>query len=100
MEESKKELINIKNNVQKYFLWCHIKYNDLEKIYSEIITQKDKEFVNDLNYEGIEFTVLNNEFSKMEMKSSICINVLVMKINGLFRFPFQIKNLKIRWTCS
>ena len=38
------------------------------KIHPEIITQKDKELINDLNYEGIKFPVLNNEFSKIEIK--------------------------------
>ena len=38
----KKGLINIKNNDQKWFFWCHIRYINCIKIHPERITQKDK----------------------------------------------------------
>ena len=55
LRSSKKGLINIKNNDQKCFLWCRIRHTNSIKIHPERITQKDKKFVNDFNYDGIEF---------------------------------------------
>ena len=38
LRTSKKVLINIKNNNQKCFLWCHVKYLNPVKIHRELIT--------------------------------------------------------------
>ena len=38
LRNSKKGLINIKNNDQKFFLWCHIRHVNLVKIHPERIT--------------------------------------------------------------
>ena len=46
----KKGLINITNNDQKCFLWCHVRHINPVKIYPERIRQTDKELVNDLDY--------------------------------------------------
>ena len=62
------------------------------KIHPEIITQKDKELINDLNYEGIKFPVLNNEFSKIEIKKKF---FFVIKTYCLLQFTNQNKNLRI-----
>ena len=48
LKNPRKELINIKNNAQKCFLWCHIRHINPVKIHPERITQKDKELVNNL----------------------------------------------------
>ena len=81
LRNSKKGLINIKNNNQKYFPWCRIRYINLVKIHPERIRQKDKEIINDLDYEGIEFPVSKKDFSKIEVKSKISISFFVMKTN-------------------
>ena len=52
---AKKRLINIKNNDQKCFIWCHVRHINPIKVHPERITRRDKELVNDLNYEEIEF---------------------------------------------
>ena len=59
----KKLLINIKNNDQKCFLWCHIRHINTIKIHPERITQIDKKLVNDLNYDRIKFPVPKEDFS-------------------------------------
>ena len=41
LRSSKKGLINIKNNDQKCFLWCHVRHVNLVKIHPERITQED-----------------------------------------------------------
>ena len=39
------------------------------------ITEADKEFISDLYYDGVEFSVQEKDFSKIEVKINICINV-------------------------
>ena len=53
LRSSKKRLINIKNNDQRRFLWCHVKHINPEKINPERITQNNKKLANDLDYGGI-----------------------------------------------
>ena len=48
-----KGLINIKNNNNKCFLWCHIRHLNTLKIHPVRITKADKSMFNDLDYEGI-----------------------------------------------
>ena len=75
LKSSKKGLINIKNNDQKCFLWCHVRHLNPVKIYPERITREDKKLPNDLKYGGIEFPVQEIGFNKFETKNNICINV-------------------------
>ena len=71
LRSPKKGLINIKNKVQKCFLWCHVRHINGAKIHPERITQKDKKLVNDLDYDGIEFPVQEKDFSKIETGNNI-----------------------------
>ena len=99
LRSTKKGLINIKNNNQKCFLWSHVSHINPVKIHPERITQKDKELANDLNYDGIEFPVDKEGFSKLKRKATIGSMFFAMKINCPLRYTFQIINLKIRWIC-
>ena len=72
-----KGMINIKKNDNKYFLWCHIRHLNLVKIHPEKITKEDKNMINDINYEGIEFPVSKKGYGKIEIQNNICINVLL-----------------------
>ena len=71
----KKILINIRNNNQKCFLWCHVRHINPVKIHPERITQTNKELVNDLEYDGIGFPVQEKDFSEIETNNNICIKV-------------------------
>ena len=55
LKSSKKSLINIKDNDNKCFLWCHIRHLNFVDKNSQRITKKDKEMINKLDYEGINF---------------------------------------------
>ena len=52
-----KSLINIKNNDNKYFLLCHIRHLNPQRIHRERVTKVDKNMINDLDYKGIKFPV-------------------------------------------
>ena len=92
--------MNIKNNDQKCFLWCHVRHINPIKIHPERITRKDKNLVNNLNYDGVEFPVREKDFSKIEKKTTAFASMsFVAKTSWFFQFTFQIKNLKTRWSC-
>ena len=88
LRSSKKVLINIKNNDQKCFSWCHVRHSNPIKIHHERIRHTDKGFVSDLNYDGIEFPVREKNFGKTERKNNICINVFCYE--NQLTFPIYI----------
>lgn len=62
-----KGLINIKNNNNKWFLWCHIGHLNPLKIH-ERTTKAFGRIVNDLDYGGIKFPVSKKDYSKIEQE--------------------------------
>ena len=84
LKSPKKGLINIKNNDQKCFLWGHVRHVNLVKIYPERITREDKKLVNNLNYDGVGSPVREKDFSKIEKKNDICINMFCYENKLIF----------------
>ena len=72
----KKGLINIQNNDQKCFLWCHVRHINSTEIHPERITKKDKKRAKNLDYE-IEFPVKEEGFSKVETKTTFALTCFV-----------------------
>ena len=89
-----KGLINIKNNDNNCFLWCHIRHLNLVKIHPERIAKEDKKMINDVNYEGIKFPVSKEDYCKIEGQSNVCVNVFCYE-NGL-TYPVYVSNQKVR----
>ena len=58
------------------------------------ITQEGKELVSDLDYDEIEFPVQEKDFSNIEVRNNIWINVLGYE-NGLV-FPIYISDQKFK----
>ena len=54
--------------------------------------QKDKEFVNDLNYEGIKLSMSGNDFNKIETKNNLYMNVFCYE--NKLTFPINISDQK------
>ena len=75
LRSPRKGLINIKKKDQKCFLWCHVRYINPLKKHPEKIIKTDKKISEKLDYDGIEFPVQEKDFSKIEVKNNICINV-------------------------
>ena len=94
IKRPKKGLINIKNNDQKCFLWCHVRHINPVKIHPERITQNDKKLANDLDYDRVGFPVREKDFSKIETKNNIYINMFCYE-NKLI-FPIYISNQKLK----
>ena len=66
LKKSKQDLINIKNNDNKCFLWYHVRHLNLMSKNPNRITKEDKKLASSLNYEGIEFPVSKKDYCKIE----------------------------------
>ena len=75
-------------------LWCHIRHIDPIKMHPERITQKDKELVNNLVYDGVGFPVREKDFSKIETKNNIWINVDYYENRVVFPIYISYQKLK------
>ena len=88
LKSPRKGLINIKNKDKNCFLWCHVRHINPSKEHPERIKKTDKKVVEKFNYDGIEFPVPEKDFTKIEVKNNICINVFGYE-NGLV-FPIYV----------
>ena len=91
LRNSMKDLINIKNNDNKCFRWCHIRHLNPLKIDAEQLSKADKNMVNDLDYGEIDSPVSKRQFGKIVKKSNICINLFCY----VLVFPVYISNKKL-----
>ena len=72
---TKKGLINLKNNDNECFRWCHIRLLNPQDKDPQRIKKSDKEYINKLDYSGIKFPVEINNIDKIEKQNDININV-------------------------
>ena len=75
LRNPKKGLINIKNKDNECFRWCHIRHLNPQEKNPQRIKKEDKQSIEGLNYEGIEFPVSQKHYNKVEKQNSITINV-------------------------
>ena len=92
LRNSKNGLINIKNKDDECFRWCHIRHLNQQKKDPQRIKKEDKRLIGELNYEGIEFPVLQKQYNKIETQNSIRINVFGYKKEQ--PFPMHISKEK------
>ena len=75
LRNSKKGLINMKNEDEECFRWCHIRHLNPQIKCPERIKKEDKKMINELNYDGIDFPLSQKHYNKVEKQNSIRINV-------------------------
>lgn len=75
LRNSSKGLINLKNQDNECFRWCHIRHLNPQNKDSQRIKKCDKEYINKLDYSGIEFPVAIKQYNKIEKQNNIRINV-------------------------
>ena len=80
LKSSKKELINIKNNNQKCFLWCHVRHINSIKIHPERVTRENRILANDLDYDGINFLCKKKILARLKKRTTLALMCFVMKI--------------------
>ena len=75
LRNSAKGLINIKNEDNECFRWCHIRHLNPQDKYPQRIKKVDKQFIENLDYSGIEFPVTTKQYNKIEKQNEINLNV-------------------------
>ena len=75
LRNPKKGLINIKNKDDECFRWCHIRHLNPQEKNPQRINKVDKEMINELNYDGIDFPLSQKHYNKVEKQNNIRINV-------------------------
>ena len=75
LRNSVKGLINMKNEDNECFRWCHIRHLNPQEKDPQRIKKSDKEYINKLDYTGIEFPVTIKQLNKIEKQNNININV-------------------------
>ena len=95
LRNSAKALINMKNEDNECFRWCHIRHLNPQDKDPQRIKKTDKAFVNNLNYQGIEFPVTIKQYNKIEQQNKIRINVFGYEEKQKYPFMYQKKSMKI-----
>ena len=75
LDHPMKGLINVKNNDNKWFMWCHVRHLNLNGVKLCRITKKHKEIFNGLYYSGVDFPVSKKNYGKIEVLNKINVNV-------------------------
>ena len=88
----KKVLINIKNNNQKGFLWCHIRHINLVQIHPQRIRQKDKQMINILIIKELNFLCQRKILVKLKQKTKLVSNVVkTNKVFGGYAMTYKVE---------
>ena len=94
LKNLKKWLINIKNNDQKCFLWCHIRHIHLAKIHPERITQMIKNWLILLIMMRLNLLCQKMILVKLKWKTKFASMFFVMKTN-LYNLHIESKIWKL-----
>ena len=75
LQNNLKGLINLKNEDNECFRWCHIRHLNPQEVHPDHIKKTDKKMVQELNYQGVDFPVSLKDYNKIEEQNNININV-------------------------
>ena len=75
LRNTKKGLINIKNEDNECFRWCHIRQLNPQEKNPQRIKKEDKDMVDRLDYSGVKFPISKKDYNKIEKKNGIRVNV-------------------------
>ena len=75
LQNSAKGLINLKNEDNECFRWCHIRHLNPQDKNPQMIKKTDKQYIEKLDYTDIEFPVTVKQYKRIEKQNSINVNV-------------------------
>ena len=75
LQNSAKGLINLKNEDNECFRWCHIRHINPQDKNPQMIKKTDKQYVEKLDYTDIEFPVTVKQYNRIEKQNGINVNV-------------------------
>ena len=75
-ELQNRSLINLQNKDNECFRWCHIRHLNSQRLKNpQRFKKTDKQYIEKLDYSGIEFPVTVKQINKIEKQNNICINL-------------------------
>ena len=89
LRNSRKGLINIKNNDNKCFLWCHVRHLNPIENNPQRVKETDKALAKELDYTGVTFPVTIRDMGKIEKQNKININAYVYDEDGKYVSPIR-----------
>ena len=92
LRNSAKGLINMKNEDNECFRWCHIRHLNPQEKYPQRIKKTDKQYVEKLDYSNIEFPVSKKQYHRIEKQNKININVFCYE--GKEPYPIYVSKEK------
>ena len=84
-----KGLINLQNDDNRCFLWCHVRHLNPVQKNPQRITQKDRKIAQTLDYTGVTFPVSIKDMGRIEKQNKININAYVYNEEGKYVSPFR-----------
>ena len=81
LRSSRKGLINIKNNNQKCFLWCHVRHINPVKIHPERIMREDKKWLMIFIMMELNFLCEEKILVRLKQKPTFALTRFFMKTN-------------------
>ena len=85
-------LINLQNEDNECFRWCHIRHLNPQGKDPQRIKKIDKQYIEKLDYSSIEFPVTVKQINKIEKQNNICINLFGYEEKQ--KFPIYISKEK------
>ena len=95
LRNSLKGLINLQNDDNECFRWCHVRHLNPVQKNPQRITQKDRGIAKTLDYSGVTFPVTIREMDKIEKGNKININAYIYNEDG--KYVSLIRNSKTEY---
>ena len=89
LRNSLKGLINLQNDDNECFRWCHVRHLNPVQKNPQRLTQKDRAVAKTLDYTGVTFPVTIREMGKIEKENKININAYVYNKDGKYVSPIR-----------
>ena len=89
LRHHRKGLINLQNDDNECFRWCHIRHLNPLSHHNERITQKDRKMAQTLDYTGVTFPVTIRDMGKIEKQNKININAYLYNEDGKYVTPYR-----------
>ena len=90
--KNKKSLINIKNNDNKYFLWCHVRHLNLINSHLERITKKKKNWLITSIIKELSFPSQKIIIARLKNRIIFVLTCFVMKTKLFTHFIYLAQN--------
>ena len=89
LRNSKRGLINLQNDDNECFRWCHVRHINPIENNPQRITQKDRRIAQTLDYTGVTFPVTIKDMGRIEKQNKININAYLYNEDGKYVTPYR-----------